>query len=58
MAYRELGRQMVLEELLPEPDLVFFLTHPELKAVAQEKSPGLVSKYDIHLLNYISVIKF
>ncbi|KAK9746645.1 Pyruvate phosphate dikinase, AMP/ATP-binding domain [Popillia japonica] len=44
LAYRELGRQMVLEELLPEPDLVFFLTHPELKAVAQEKSPGLVSK--------------
>ncbi|KAI4454859.1 phosphoenolpyruvate synthase-related [Holotrichia oblita] len=44
LAYRELGQQMVLEELIPEPDLVFFLTHDELKTISRQISPELISK--------------
>ncbi|GJQ79831.1 hypothetical protein Trydic_g23295 [Trypoxylus dichotomus] len=44
LAYTELGKEMALQGFLPEEDLVFHLTHEELKAVASQKSPGLIAK--------------
>lgn len=42
--YRELGRELVSEGLLPNPDLVFFMTHSELGQLVASPSPALVMK--------------
>lgn len=44
IAYREVGKCMVSSGNIPEEDLVFYLTHDELKALLSEKSPGLIQK--------------
>lgn len=44
LAYRKLGKLMVLEEYLPSEDLIFFLTHDEIKQVLNCRHPTLVQK--------------
>ncbi|XP_063220842.1 prodigiosin synthesizing transferase PigC-like isoform X2 [Bacillus rossius redtenbacheri] len=44
LAYRELGRRMVREGLLPDPALVFFLSHYELRELLRARSPLLLTK--------------
>ncbi|KAG7162152.1 Pyruvate phosphate dikinase, PEP/pyruvate binding domain-containing protein [Homarus americanus] len=43
-AYRKLGQLLVSEGRLPSPDLVFYLTHPELGVLVQGPSPSLLAK--------------
>ncbi|KAK8385002.1 hypothetical protein O3P69_014516 [Scylla paramamosain] len=44
IGYRELGMALVSEGRLPNPDLVFFLTHSELGQLVSVPSPSLVMK--------------
>lgn len=43
-AYRELGRQMAVEGILPSQDLIYHLTHYEIGQVIKEPSPSLITK--------------
>lgn len=43
-AYLKLGQMMTGEGRLPEADLIFFLTHPEIGHLVKDRSPLLVSK--------------
>ncbi|KAG7173426.1 phosphoenolpyruvate synthase-like, partial [Homarus americanus] len=40
----KLGQLLVSEGRLPSPDLVFYLTHPELGVLVQGPSPSLLAK--------------
>lgn len=44
LAYRRLARLLVCEGKLPDPELIFFLTHAEIKDVVHSKSASLIAK--------------
>ena len=44
LAYRRLAHLLVCEGKLPDQELIFFLTHPEIKQVLDSKSASLISK--------------
>ena len=44
LAYRRLGKLMVLEGYLPSEDLIFFLTHEEIGKLLTDHDTALVQK--------------
>ncbi|RZC38860.1 PPDK N, DUF4137, and/or SBF domain containing protein [Asbolus verrucosus] len=43
-AYRQLAHKMALAGLLPDPDLIFHLSHYELGRVTERENPALIAK--------------
>ena len=46
-AYRELGKEMVVQNLLPDEDLIYFLTHSEIEQVINGKKTELISRAQV-----------
>ncbi len=53
LAYRKLATKLCGEGRLPHPDLIFHLSHYELGQLLDTRSPTLLQKYHIYLLNKI-----
>lgn len=44
LAYRRLAQMMQRDGLLPEPELIFFMSHPEIGNFLETRSPTILSK--------------
>ena len=45
LAYRILAQKLCSNGFLPEPDLIYYVTHPEIKELIEKRSPTIVQKY-------------
>uniref|UniRef100_T1J0M5 PEP-utilising enzyme mobile domain-containing protein n=1 Tax=Strigamia maritima TaxID=126957 RepID=T1J0M5_STRMM len=59
MAYCQLSEQMMKEGFLPDPQLIFFFTHPEIGQLLKTRSPNLIKstsqEKNANLLKHITV---
>ena len=44
LAYRALADQLCRDGFLPDPDLIFYLTHHEIRELLEQRSPTLLQK--------------